>query len=256
MENINNITNNTAINCSLNIINDMSTINDSNIDNNNANKRRSSLRNWAPPKHQQKLAKKVMLDQAVAMYVDAVQKNNGKNVSPSTFKLICQTFGNPDWMSRHTIFYHYKKHVIAKNDDTINTTNNPPSEISVLGDSQVSDISTVTSNSRNKGGRPSGLQTTTIDEWKTKLKIATTIACKKYNEAKNPKKYLANGAIDNIIKDSLKEVNLPMENYKYISKKTIASRINRKNLLGMEASFSQCSPMSAIEPLLAKFCLH
>jgi hypothetical protein len=184
-----------------------------------------------------------MLNQAVAMYVDSHASMNDKNVPPSTFEKICKTFGNPNWMPRHSIFCHYKKYHLINNNSTTNTTDNPPSEISILAESEVCDVSTITSISRNKGGRPSGLQTTTIDEWKIKFQHATTIACKKYNEVKDPKKYLAKGAINNIIKESLKEVNLPVENFKYISKKTIASRINWNDLLGMEASFSQCSPM-------------
>jgi hypothetical protein len=44
------------------------------------------LRNWATPKHHHKLAKKAMLEQEVAMYVDVVSLMKRKNVPPSTFQ--------------------------------------------------------------------------------------------------------------------------------------------------------------------------
>jgi hypothetical protein len=50
-----------------------------------------------------------------------------------------------------------------------NCDNNPPSTISVLVKLEISTISTITSNSCNKGGCPLGLQTSTIDSWKSKI---------------------------------------------------------------------------------------
>jgi hypothetical protein len=82
------------------------------------------------------MAKKMMLDQAVEMYIDAVQCS-GKNVSPSTFSKICNSFGNPTWMTRHTIYYHYKNYVKKCNNDVIN---NPPSDITTATN-DVSDLS-------------------------------------------------------------------------------------------------------------------
>jgi hypothetical protein len=62
---------------------------------------------WVPLKLQQKQARKVMLDQAVEIYMHAPNSHNGKNVPPSTFSQIQQTFGNPSWMNRHSIFNHF-----------------------------------------------------------------------------------------------------------------------------------------------------
>jgi hypothetical protein len=220
---------------------------DNNITNKVTNTATSTLprrqaNNWAPLKTQQKLARKVMLDQAAQMYIDAQNSHDGINVPPSTFQQITATFGNPSWMNRHSIFYHYKNNFINKN--VINTT-----EIE-----SISDLSSFTE--RNKGGRPSSATTIAIDEWQSKIKAAKVIAAEKYVEAKATAQVLAKGTLDQIIRDSVLSVDLPVDNVKYIPKKTIESRVVRKNTKGVEGSFSQSSPMALIEPMLAEFCRH
>jgi uncharacterized membrane protein len=65
------------------------------------------LTNW---KQQQKEARNDMLDRALVMYLEAVAKvGDAKNVSLGTISKICSTFGNPTWMNRNAIYYHYKK---------------------------------------------------------------------------------------------------------------------------------------------------
>jgi hypothetical protein len=115
---------------------------------------------WVPLKHQQKMAKKMMLDQAVEMYIDAVKCNVGKNVPPLTFCQICSSFRNPTWMTRHTIFYHHKNYNKNCSNDLID---NPPLEITTAN-TEISDLTSVSRQSRNKGGRPSLLHTDSMDD--------------------------------------------------------------------------------------------
>jgi hypothetical protein len=74
------------------------------------------------------------------------------------------------------------------------------------------------------------------------------------SRSKENQKQLAKGTADKLIQDSLQSVNLPLDNCKYISKKTISSRVNQSNIFGMKGSFSQSTPMGPIKPVLAEFC--
>jgi hypothetical protein len=155
-----------------------------------------------------------MLDQAAEMYIDALECNVGKNVPPLTFDKICATFGNPSWMNRHSIFYHYKCY--KKHNSIINDrNNNPPSEI-ITTNTEISDLTEDSSSCRKKGGRPSLLQTDSIDEWRRKIESAKILASQKYQEAKEKSINLAKGGIDKIVIESLKAVDLPIDNAKYI----------------------------------------
>jgi hypothetical protein len=77
-----------------------------------------------------------------------------------------------------------------------------------------------------------------------------------YIKVKKPQNALAKGTLDSIIKKNVLLVDLLVENMKYISKKTIESRVKQNNLSGYNGSFSQRSPMACIEPMLAEFCRH
>jgi hypothetical protein len=66
---------------------------------------------------------------------------------------------------------------------------------------------------------------------------------------------LAKGAVDNIIKESLELVDLPLDNLKYISKKAICSRVNRLNIHRMKDSFDQSSPMAPLNLFLLRFAV-
>jgi hypothetical protein len=56
---------------------------------------------------QQKEIHTKILDDAVTMYIKAMNTAN-KHVHPNAFREKQETFGNPLWMIRHTIYYHYK----------------------------------------------------------------------------------------------------------------------------------------------------
>jgi hypothetical protein len=85
---------------------------------------------------------------------------------------------------------------------------------------------------------------------------AKVIAAKKYQQAKqaNKNKKLQSGELATIIKQSVISVGLPEEYVFSINKGTIKNRVLRNNIKGMAGSFSQSSPMAAIEPMLAEFC--
>jgi uncharacterized protein (DUF1778 family) len=82
-------------------------------------------------KKQQQEVRNVMLDQAVRMYQDAIEKSNKKYIEGRTFKQILAAFDNPPWMARHTIYNHYKRWA-KKNTPVTNVTvnNEQPTEIS------------------------------------------------------------------------------------------------------------------------------
>jgi hypothetical protein len=236
----------------------------------------------APPsastvlKQQQKEIRQNMLDQAVKLYINAMQSGS-TNVPPNTFRTIISTFGNPSWMTKNAIYYHYQKNVKKVNDNNnvgidnneainhvsadnnqpnviLNSTNNVPNEVSVEPTAEAADLSDLTSSSRRKTGRPRGMLARKQED--KKLESAKVIAAQEYQEKKKEKKKLENGTLDKIIIESLAKVGLPSEYQSMISKKTIESRVNRKNALGYAGSYSQSSPMAEMEPLLVGFCLH
>jgi hypothetical protein len=206
-----------------------------------------------------------MLDDAVKIYHNALKivSETGKRVSKHTFQNIAKVFGNPTWMDRHTIRNHHIKWK-KKN----NNNNNPPEVITVdnnnnNNNNNEGNISELTNDSskkvRNKGGRPTGtISSADVEKYEKLIRTATAIAAKKYQQLKasNKKKKLQNGMLDTIIKESLAAVGLPQEHHKAIKKGTIKSRVIQNNPIGMKGSFSQCSPMAAIEPMLAEFCRH
>jgi hypothetical protein len=112
---------------------------------------------WAPMK-EKKNCQKWMLDQAVEMYMDAIKCNAGKTAPLLTFEFL-STFGNPSWMTKHSILFHYKAY--KKHNTSINDrSNNPPSKIVTTNRDLTSD----SSSSRNKGGRHFLLQTDINDK--------------------------------------------------------------------------------------------
>jgi hypothetical protein len=219
-------------------------------------------------KLRQKEIRTKMLDEAVKMYTEAMKDGN-KHVRPNAFRAIIDAFGKPSWMTRHAIYYHYKKtvlnvlNIVDNNDITqdiaeVNVdcnSNNIPETIADVPETDISDLTS--SSARNKGGRPRGMKDRKHED--KKLKLAQTIAATKLQEIKKTqvsKKKLVNGTVDNVIIDSLTEVGLPLEYKSLISKACIETRVRRNNVLGYKGSFSQSSPMAPMEPMLVMFCQH
>jgi hypothetical protein len=129
-----------------------------------------------------------------------------KIFSPNSFQNIKKMFGNLYSLNHDAIYYHYKK-LYQSND-------NPP--ISNINHVLPESPSTITDESkRNKGGWPVG--STNGKELLQILETARVMAASTYHERKQKKmQKLANGELEDIIKESVSKVGLPLENYKLI----------------------------------------
>jgi hypothetical protein len=149
-------------------------------------------------KQQQKEACSTMLDLAVKMYKNAIDAGN-KKVPPNTFENIMKAFGNPSWLNRDSIFYHYKKIINVPANNNGQDANTIPDEVALGVLSETSDI-TVDMVGRNMGGSPVG-KPSGKDFFK-KLEEARVMASNIYKERKQYRQ-LDRGELKDIITRSV-----------------------------------------------------